>query len=198
MKKFIALILTFFCLTSCCSFAKHMPKIKHEKLLEMQQCIYNTNNVDKIMQSVISTLYDSDFVITEINSELGFLSANKIFKSRYINKKRVAGWSAVLALATAYTVFSYGSTAASMYSPSRRVATEMKDKTFSVDVNVYIEKINETQTRVVFKPVAKVLQNADGFSFFNSYPVMILRFYKPDIYKEFFTQVGVNLVGTAH
>lgn len=125
---------------------------------------------------------------------LGLLEQKKIFKAAYTSKKRVAGWSFVLAAATAYTVFSYGATAASMYSPSRRIATEFKDKTVVIDANVFVEEVDNNKIKVHFLPVEKVLQNADGFAFNQMAPIKIIRIYKPQAYNEFFTQIQKNLI----
>ena len=189
MKKIIILFLIFMHISTCAGYTMHMPKIKPDARRQMQEHIYKTQNKDQVMQAVIVTLQDSDYMIEDINKELGFIRASKTFKAHYVNKKRLAGWTFVLAAATAYTVFSYGSTAATMYSPTRRVANEMKDKTVVVNCNVFVDNINN-ETKVKFIPVAKVLQNADGFSFFNNNPIKIWRFYKPTVYNEFFAQVN--------
>lgn len=178
-----------------CSFAERMPKVKPEKYKQMQEHYFNTADTSKVMNAVIATLQDSDFVITDYDFNLGYIYAQKIFKGHYVNKKRVAGWSAMFALATAYTVFSYGATAASMYSPSRRVATEMKDKNMVVDANVFVELMPNGQTKVRMLPVEKIMQNADGFSFMKSVPMRVIRIYRPQIYQEFFAQVHENLNG---
>ncbi len=193
MNKIIISILTILYLCTLNAYAVHMPRVSPEKQKEMRECIYNSYDTENVMQSVVSTLYDSDFTIEEYEPELGFIRATKTFKSHYVNKKRIAGWTTALAFATAYTVFSYGSTAASMYSPSKRIATEMKDKTIVADVNVYVEKIDDNQIKVKFIPVAKILQNADGFSFTSSAPVRVFRIYKPAVYNEFFNQLGQKL-----
>ena len=177
MKKLFSIILIFIFYLSTCSvsYARMMPKVSKEKLQNMQTAYFDATDKYTVIQSVISTLYDSDF------------------KAAYTSKKRVAGWSFVLAAATAYTVFSYGATAASMYSPSRRIATEFKDKTVVIDANVFVEQVDTDRVKVRFVPVEKVLQNADGFAFNQMAPIKVIRIYKPDAYKEFFAQVENNL-----
>ena len=194
MKKFVVIFLILL-LCAQTSFAERMPKVKPEVHKQMQEYYFNTKDTSRVMQAVISTLQDSDFVISEYEPDIGFIYAQKTFKGHYVNKKRVAGWSTVFALATAYTVFSYGATAASMYSPSRRVATEMKDKNMVVDTNVFVESTSDGRTKVRFIPVEKILQNADGFSFMTSAPMRIIRIYRPEVYQEFFAQVSANLNG---
>lgn len=195
MKKFVTYLLIFI-LSSIIQpiQAKSMPKVKHEKFLAMQHHIYDTENYDAVWNSAIAVLYDSDFIIEDIDKDLGHIKAVKTLKARLINKKRIAGWSTALAVAGAYTVFSYGSTAYYMYSPTRRIANELRDKTLQINVNVNIEKINENQIQVRFLPVEKYLQNADGFSFNTMAPIKIIRIYKPDVYNEFFKQIENNML----
>ncbi len=187
---FIFLILLF---TALPAKARQMPKIKPEKLYQMQNHVYDTSDYDMVWNSAIGVLYDNNFIVEDIDKTLGYIKATKTFKSKLTSKKRVAGWSAVLAAASAYTVFSYGATAYSMYSPTRRIANEMRDKTVQIKANVNIEKINENQTKVKFVLVEKFLQNADGFSFNTMAPVKILRIYKPYVYEEFFKQIENNI-----
>lgn len=195
MKKSfsIFLILLLFQFTINSAQALRMPKVSSEKLSEMQTYYFDTPNTQEVMNATIATLQDSDFEIQEYEPELGFIRAKKTFKARYSNKKRIAGWSAVLAVATAYTVFSYGANAYSMYSPSRRIANEMKDKTIVVDANIFIENTTDKKTKVRFIAVEKILQNADGFSFVKSAPMRVIRIYKPNVYKEFFAQTEMKL-----
>lgn len=195
MKKFVFtfVFLLFMCIPSNDAQARLMPKVSQESLYNMQTAYINTGDVKSVMQAVIATLYDSDYNIEDINEELGLIRAQKTLKAAYSNKKRIAGWSVVLAAATAYTVFSYGATAASMYSPSRRIATELKDKTVIIDVNILIEQVNENEVKVKFIPIEKVLQNADGFAFNQMAPIKIIRIYKPQVYKEFFSQIKYNI-----
>jgi hypothetical protein len=194
MKKLVIIFLIIFSTTfQLPANAVKMVKVKPEKLYEMQNRTFQTDNIDDLWNAVITTLYDSDFIIEDIDKDLGHIRAIKTYKSHYINKKRIAGWSAVLAAATAYTVFSYGSTAYCMYSPTRRIANEMRDKTIVIDTNINIEKLENDKTNVKFVLVEKILQNADGFSFNSMAPVRIIRIYTPETYNEFFNQVENNL-----
>lgn len=192
MKKFFSIIIILFLLTGT-TYGRTMPKVKADALYNMQTAYYETADVKSVMQSAVAVLYDSDYSIEDYNEELGLIRAQKVFKAAYTSKKRVAGWSVVLAAATAYTVFSYGSTAAMMYSPTRRIATELKDKTVVIDVNIFVEKIDKNKVKVKFIPVAKVLQNADGFAFNQMAPLKVIRIYKPQAYQEFFAQIESNM-----
>lgn len=195
IKKFLTVLIAVivFCMSSNAVFAVRMKKIEPQVLNELQTYFFDTNDVEAVEKSVISTLYDSDFVIEGYEKDIGFIFARKTFKAHYVNKKRVLGWSMVLAAAGAYTAFSYGANAYYMYSPSRRVMAEMKDKTIVVDANVFIDKVADNRVRVRFLPVEKILQNADGFSFVTAAPVRVIRIYRPDVYNEFFAQVNKNL-----
>ncbi|MBO6181373.1 hypothetical protein J6O86_06795 [bacterium] len=170
-----------------------MPKVKKQVLYDMQTRYFDCSDTKSVMNAVLATLYDSDYSIEDFNTELGLIRVTKTLKASYTSKKRVAGWSVMLAAATAYTVFSYGAAAASMYSPTRRIATEMKDKTVVIDANVYISQVDENKFKVKFIPVEKVLQNADGFAFNQMAPVKVIRIYRPEPYDEFFSQVEAKL-----
>ncbi len=195
MKKLLCTILIFiFCLLNCSAgYSRTMPKVSKQVLEDMQTHYYEISDQKSVINAVIATLYESDYSVEDYNEELGIIRATKTLKAAYTNKKRVAGWSVVLAAATAYTVFSYGATAASMYSPSRRIATEFKDKTVVIDVNVYIQQIDKNKVKVKFIPVEKVLQNADGFAFCKMNPIKVIRIYRPEPYEEFFNQIGNKL-----
>ncbi len=195
MKKFFCAILIFlFCFFSCnTAYTRTMPKVKKQVLYDMQTRYFDCSDTKSVMNAVLATLYDSDYSIEDFNTELGLIRVTKTLKASYTSKKRVAGWSVVLAAATAYTVFSYGAAAASMYSPTRRIATEMKDKTVVIDANVYISQVDENKFKVKFIPVEKVLQNADGFAFNQMAPVKVIRIYRPEPYDEFFSQVEAKL-----
>jgi len=195
MKKIFCLILILlFSLSDCSkSYSKTMPKVKNTELYDMQTHYFLAKDSKSVMNAVFATLYDSDYTIEDYDEDLGLIRVSKTLKAAYTDKKRVAGWSVVLAAATAYTVFSYGATAASMYSPSRRIATEFKDKTLVIDANVYVWQVDKNKVRVKFVPVEKVLQNADGFAFCKMAPIKVIRIYRPEPYKEFFAQVESKL-----
>jgi len=193
LKKIISLVLLILYTGACNAYAVHTPKSASDKQIRMREHIYDGANVNKVLQSAIITLQDSDFVIEEYVPELGFIRASKTFKAAYSSKKRIAGWGTVLMLAAAYTAFSYGASAYTMYEPTRRVANEMRDKTVEVNINVLVEQISDSQTSVKFIPVARVLQNADGFSFTKNAPVRVIRIYKPKVYNEFFDQISGNI-----
>lgn len=193
MRNKLIIFTIMFCLFGLMpAQASRMPKVKPAKLSEMQNRTFETTNTELVWNSVITTLYDSDFIIEEMDKDLGHIRAVKTFKARYTNKKRIAGWTTVLLAAGAYTVFSYGSSAYTMYEPSRRIANEMRDKTMVVDTNINIET-KDNKTNVKFVLVEKILQNADGFSFNQAAPMRIIRIYKPQIYNEFFKQVEANM-----
>lgn len=195
MKKIFTLVIIFLMLflSSDCANAVRMKKVAPENLLQMQSYVFDTNNTELVTKSVIATLQDSDFIIEDMDDNLGYIRARKTFKAHYVNKGRVLGWSAVLVAAGAYTAFSYGAAAYSMYSPSRRVMAEMKDKTIVVDANVFIDRVDKHKVQVKFIPVEKILQNADGFSFVTSAPIRVIRIYDSKVYDEFFSQVGQNM-----
>jgi len=145
------------------------------------------------MKAAINTLQDSGFIIQEIEPDLGYIRARKIYKKRFINKGRVVGNSLMLGLTAAYAVFTYGSTAYYVSDPTRRISNELHEKTIVVDSNVNIEKFGKNKTKVRFVAVQKVLQNADGYSFVKSAPTRVLRVYEPKVYQEFFAQLDKSI-----
>ena len=195
IKKLFTTTLAFLILfaTSNCAMAKRTKKMSLLELREMQTRVFETPDTTRVMKSAINTLQDSGFVIQEIETDLGFIRAQKTFKKHHIDKKRVAGWSMVLALMTATTVLSYGSNIGSMYDPSMRISNEMKDKTAIVDANVDVEQFGNSKTKVRFVLVEKILQNADGYSFVKSAPTNVIRLYKPNVYQEFFAQLDKSI-----
>lgn len=195
MKKLFTIFLAIICVlfSSNCVFAKRLPKMTQLERREIETHFYDTADTERVMKAAINTLQDSGFVVQEIEPELGYLRARKTFKTHYVNKKRVAGWSLWLTAMTAYTVFCYGTTAGSMYDPAKRIANEMQDKTVVVDSNVNIEPFGKNKTKVRFVLVEKILQNADGYSFVKSAPMRVIRIYKPELYQEFFAQMDKSI-----
>ena len=192
MKKIFTTILTIilFSLSSCCSYAKKTTGL--EKRFE-QTHTYQTADTLKVMKAVANTLQDSDFIVEEFEPEIGFIKARKTYKQRYINKGRLAGQSMLWAMATSYAVFTWGSTAAYVYSPTRKIADELHEKNSVIDTNVLVENFGKDKTKVRLVLVQKILQNAEGFSYTKAATLRAIRIYNPKIYDEFFNQVGEKL-----
>lgn len=192
MKKIFAiiLILTSFFTSNNCAFAR---KKTTEQKRQIQTRIYDEANNTRVMLAAVNTLQDSGFIVEEINFDLGFIRAKKDFKEKFSNKRRVLGWSTVVAAAGAYTAFSYGTTVGTMINPTRRVMYELRDKTVEVNANVLVQPYEGDKTSVRFVFVEKVLQNADGFAFRTQAPTKIIRINKPAPYNEFFSQIEEKL-----
>lgn len=195
MKNFIIFVLAiiFFSCSTNCVLAKRAKTLSQLERREIETHIYDTSDTDRVMKSAINTLQDSGFVIQEIEQELGYLRARKVFKKRYVNKGRVVGNSLWLGLVTTYAVFSYGAGAGYMAEPAMHISNELHDKTVVVDSNVNVEKYGKNKTKVRFVLVQKVLQNADGYSFVKSAPTRIIRIYTPKVYQEFFAQLDKSI-----
>lgn len=195
MRKFLTLFLAFIIFGLSCNgvFARRIKPLSQLERREMETRFFETSDTDKVMKAVINTLQDSGFVVQEIEPELGYLRARKTYKKRFVNKGRVAGQSFMLALYSAYTVFSYGATAYYMSDPAMKIANEVHDKTIVVDSNVNVEKFGKNKTKVRFVLVQKVLQNADGYSFVKSAPSRVLRVYDKKVYQEFFAQLDKSI-----
>lgn len=195
IKKIFTLLLTivFFSFSVPCASAKRIKKVPQLEMREMQTRFFDTPDAKTVMKAAVNTLQDSGFIVQEIDTNLGYVRAQKIYKGRFVDKKRVAGWSLVLGVVTAYTVFCFGTTIGSMYDPVMRISNELRDKTIVVDSNVNVEKFGKDKTKVRFVLVEKVLQNADGYSFVKSAPTRVIRIYEPEVYREFFAQMDKSI-----
>lgn len=186
MKNII--IIVFILLFSLCNPLYSQAKDNY-KLIQQETRIINNKDSLSVMKSAVNTLQDSDFIIEEYVPELGHIKARKEFKQRYINKGRLAGQSALLALATSYAVFTWGSTAAYVYSPTRKITDELHSKNAVVDVNVNVSQFgpDRVKVRVIF--VQKILQNAEGFSYSSQAPLKAFRIKSVNVFDEFFNQL---------
>lgn len=195
MKKGITILLaTIFMTLSCnCTFARSKKLLSEIPQREVETQIIETSDTQKVMLAVATTLQDSDYIIHEFEPELGYIRAQKHYKKKHLNKKRIAGESLKLAALSTYAVFTYGSTAYHVADPTRRLSNEFHDKTIVVDTNISVTPTTDNKTKVRFIFIQKVLQNADGYSFVKSTPTKILRTYNPEIYNEFFTQLNKNI-----
>ena len=194
MKKIFTIFLAIMCLSFSCSCveAKKIKKSQIE-MREIQTRFFDTSDTTKVMKAAVNTLQDSGFIIQEIEPDLGYIRAQKTFKHSFVRKGRVFGCSMWLGLATAYTVFSYGSGAYSIYAPTMQLTNELRDKTVVVDSNVNVEKFGKNKTKVRFVLVEKFLLNADGYSYVKSAPIRVVRIYSPDVYREFFAQMDKSI-----
>lgn len=192
MKKLISIILSIIIinLSILCADSKVPTPFQHRQL---ETAIYDNSDIEQVMMAVVSTLQDSDFVIKEFEPELGHIRATKLFKRRYINKGRFAGQSILLAAATSYAVFTWGSTAAYTYKPARKITDELHAKNIVVDTNVNVQKFGNNKTKVRILFVEKILQNAEGFSYTKQAPLRAFRIYNSELYQEFFKQVWAKL-----
>lgn len=191
--SFVLLICIFLCSTPAAVYAKKVKNLSQLERRAVETRFFDTADSTQVMKAVINTLQDSGFIIQEIEPELGYIRANKTYKRKFVNRGRVAGQSFMLALFTAYTVFSYGSTAAYMADPTRKISNELHAKTVVVDTNVNVEKFgkHKTKVRIVFSQ--KVLLNADGYSYVKSAPTRIIKVVDPKVYQEFFAQLDKSI-----
>lgn len=195
MRKFLAVVLAivFWACSSGCVYAKRAKSLSQLERREVETHFFDTSDTQRVMKAAINTLQDSGFIIQEIEPDLGYLRARKVYKRRFVNKGRIVGNSFLLALTAAYAVFTYGSTAYYVTDPTRRISNELHEKTIVVDSNVNVEKFGKNKTKVRFVVVQKVLQNADGYSFVKSAPTRVLRVYEPKVYQEFFAQLDKSI-----
>lgn len=195
IKKLLSFVILISILFSSVP-AAYAKKVKNMSQLErraVETRFFDTADSGRVLKAAVNTLQDSGFIIQEIEPELGYIRANKTYKRKFVNKGRLAGQSFMLALFTAYTVFSYGTTAAYLADPTRKLSNELHAKTVVVDTNVNVEKFgkNKTKVRIVFSQ--KVLLNADGYSYVKSAPTRVLKVYNPKVYQEFFAQLDKSI-----
>jgi len=186
------LLTIIFCNTSC-AFAKGGKSLPQMERREMETRFFNTADTARVMKAAVNTLQDSGFIIHEIEPDIGYIRATKTYKKKFINKGRLAGQSFMLALFSAYAVFTYGATSFYVTDPTRKISNELHKKTVVVDTNVNVEKFgkNKTKVRLVFSQ--KVLLNADGYSYVKSAPLRILKVSNPKVYQEFFNQLDKSI-----
>lgn len=172
--------------------AKTYKKMSPLQIREVQTHVYPTSDSKEVFKATINTLQDNGFTIINIEDDLGYIRAKKEFKGRRTDKKRVAGYSALLAYYVACTVLSYGTTAPYLVFPIMRLKNELADKTVIVDTNANIESFGK-QTKVRLTMIEKVLENADGYSYIKSSPRKVVRIYNPIVYQEFFTELDKSI-----
>lgn len=193
MKKLFSLLLIF---VFACAYlpvnAKPFKKLSQLEIREIQTHTYPTSNSREVFKATINTLQDEGFTIINIEDKLGYIRAKKEFKGRRTDKKRVTGYSILLACYIAETVFTYGAYAPYIAIPVMRLKNELADKTVIIDTNANIEPFGN-QTRVRLTLVEKVLENADGYSYIKSSPRKVVRIYDPLIYQSFFDELDKSI-----
>ncbi len=194
MKKISTLFLIFviFLAYSMPVSAKSLKKISQLEIREVQTHVYPTSNTNEVFKATINTLQDNGFTIINVEDDLGYIRAKKEFKGRRTDKKRVTGYSILLAYYVACAAMSYGMTAGYIIIPAMRLKNELADKTVIVDTNANIEPYGK-QTRVRLTMIEKVLENADGYSYIKSSPRKVVRIYNPLIYKAFFNELDKSI-----
>ena len=163
MKKFLVLFLSiiFLSCSGTCAFAKKVKNLSQLERREIETHFFDTSDTNRVMKAAVNTLQDSGFVIQEIEPELGYLRARKVYKKRFVSKGRIAGNSLWLALMATYTVFSYGAGAGYMAEPTMHISNELHEKTVVVDSNVNVEKFGKNKTKVRVVLVQNCLQKSD-------------------------------------
>ena len=199
MKKLFNLLLIIFILFGCVvnnSFAKDkVPSKTALQIRDVQTKYFDTKDTNKVTKAVINTLQDNGFIIQDIEPDLGYLKAKKEIKLKRTNKGRVSLYSTCIAIDTACLAMSFGANPAAILDitqNSLRIANEVAPHTVIFDSNVNIERVGK-KTKVRFTVIEKVLENADGYTTVKSSPRKVVRHYEPEIYQEFFNQVGKNL-----
>jgi hypothetical protein len=134
-------------------------------------------------------------MITNIEDELGYITAYRDFKDKRTNKARVAGYSFLFSYHVACVAFAFGVNPASyygMFDSTMKIRNEIQKKTVVVLSNVLVEPYGaKTKVRVSF--VEKVLVHADGYSYYRPAIRSARRIYSQQVYNNFFAQVAQSL-----
>lgn len=195
MKKIISIFLTFtFLLYSVLPASAKKVQIAKSQLeiREIQTHIYDTSNTNEVLKAAINTLQDEGYTILNIEDELGYIQAKKEFKDVRIDKKRMTGYSFLLAYYIACTALSFGVDAPFIADAIAKINNEKSPRTVIINSNVNIEPYGK-KTKVRFILIEKELENADGYSYIKSSPKKVIRIYLAPIYQDFFTKMGNNI-----
>lgn len=194
MKKIFSIFLIFvFFSFSMPVEAKRYKKLSQLEIREMQTHVFPSSNTKEVFKATINTLQDEDFIITNIEDEMGYIRARKEFKAKRTNKVRATEYSLLLALSIASVAMGGGASAAqSLVDSTMRLTNELAVKTVVVDANADIEPFGK-QTKVRLTMVEKVLYNADGYSYVKSAPRDVIRIYNAKTYQTFFSEVDKSI-----
>jgi hypothetical protein len=77
MKKFWVLPLLTSILLIGCQTAQVQPQKSQLEIREFQTRNYETNNVKMVMKAMLNVLQDDQFIVKNVDLELGFLTASK-------------------------------------------------------------------------------------------------------------------------
>lgn len=195
MKKFF-IITSLFLFTLAPLQAKVVvPQKSVFEIRNIQTRTFDTNDEFKVTKAVINTLQDNGFIIQMLEPELGYIRAKKEVKLKRTERGRVVLYGTLMSLDTALIALTFGTSVDAMldlFQNSMRMKNEIAPHTVIFDSNVNIEKFGK-KTRVRFCVIEKILENADGYTTVKSSPRKVVRHLEPEIFQEFFNQVGKNL-----
>ena len=196
MKKIISILLLFTLFSVNFISPADASNVKVAKsqleVREIQTHVYDTNDKMLVFKAVINTLQDEDYVIQNIEDELGYIRAKREFKAVRIDRKRMSGYCCLLSYYVACSILNYGISTPSAYSMVRRIGNERSPRTVIVDSNVTIEPFGN-KTRVRYTLIEKELENADGYSYIKSSPRKVVRIYAEPVYQQFFSELDKNI-----
>ena len=188
IKRFFSIILIVFCFLTTLNVVEAKKLSSFEKNQNKLHIIENSTQ-DEVLYAVIKVLQDSNFIVKDYNPEVGLIIAEKTFKEKYVNKRRLGTQSFIWALAGAYTAFSWGTTAYSMVSPTMHVKNELRDKTVVITSNVFVDSYGANDVKIRLVMQGEYMQNADGYSYFREFPLKVEVINDKTVYEEFFNQV---------
>lgn len=173
------------------SFSAPVKIYTQLELREIQTRTFNTANTNQVFKAAINILQDNGFIIQNIESDLGFILAQKENKEKRTDKGTVAAYSTALALQTVSAFL--GGSSSGITDSGQHLQNELTERTVVTLANINIEPFGKKQTRVRVTFIERELQNADGYSYIKSAPRKINRITSPEIYTEFFRQLDKSI-----
>ncbi len=158
---------------------------------EIQTHYFDTTDKDMLTKAVINTLQNSDFVILDIEPELGYIYARKEMPLKHTDKMQVLSSVGKLALHGTKTGLTFGTDIKSALATKQDVSmikNEVALHNVIFDANIIITP-TEDNIAVRFSLIEKVMANTDGYSSVKLYPKYVRKHNETELYNEFFSQI---------
>lgn len=196
MKKIFATVSIFFLLNmNVAALAKPQKLYSQLEVRQMQTHLVDTNDTMKVQKAVFAALQDNGFIITTFEHDMGYTTAISDSLQKRTDKKRVAGYSAMIAYYAASIGICYGMNPAGYYGivdSSFKIKNELQKKLVVVTTNVVVEPFGD-QTKIRISLVERVHVHADGHSYYKPAIRTARRIYDPLIYQNLFAEVDKSL-----
>lgn len=196
MKKIFAVISILLLLNmQIAAFAKPQKLYSQLEVREMQTHFVDTSDTMKVKKAVFSALQDCGFIIITFEDAMGYVTAVRDFSQKRTDRKRVAGYSALIAYYATCIGLSYGLNPAGYYGiidSSAKIKNELQKKLVVVTTNVVVEPFGK-QTKIRVSLVERVHVHADGYSYYKPAIRTARRINDPLVYQEVFAEIDKSL-----